>query len=233
MSGFEMTTDTPADSSIFGTPEPRDRPVTESLTGLDGLMVHFESGRGVRTDGCSDWNAVLNLNSDAGEEYSIGAMQFLMLRDGSDSLLEGLGLLDDVDADRFRALLDGSSLDERVLDEIGALTSSRILAVQCLSLHPNAKGLGVESWFIAEVVHHMLPDGIVLAHGMTAAEASKGYWNGPTHNQLRESGLDPLDEFPGFHGQSTTASALSAARSSLWSRIASEVIATPSQALVP
>ncbi|OZD05116.1 hypothetical protein CH275_12155 [Rhodococcus sp. 06-235-1A] len=225
-----MTTDVPPDSSIFGTPEDGDRPVSESLVGLDGLVVHFESGRGVRTDGCSDWNAVLNLNSDAGEEYSIGAMQFLMLRDGSASLLEGLGLLDDVDADRFRALLDGNNLDERVLDEIGALTSNRILAVQCLSLHPNAKELGVESWFIAEVVHHMIPDGIVLAHGMTAAEASKGYWNGPTHDQLLAAGLGPLGGFPGFHGQSATAPALATARCSLWPHIASEVIATPSAA---
>jgi hypothetical protein len=148
-----------------------------------------------------------------------GYVDFLSIRLGEESIPVMLDSLSS-DAENFAGMFDGRFIADSVQDQFEEPFRSVLILLTVFVAEP-LRGHDLGAWMAAEVVSRMASatDTLVLLYPhpageppenvseIDAVEALDRYW--------RKVGLVPIDEHPGFLGQSTAFTALPEARRAL------------------
>ena len=199
--------------------------ITESdseATTLFAPTVRYASTNDSQFDPCMDWRAELWLGQldivDAPDVLG-GYADFLTIRLGEDSIADMLDSLSQ-DAENFAGLFDGKYVADSVQDQFREPFSTVLILMTVLVAEP-LRGHDLGAWLAAEVIARMasVTDTLVLLYphpaGETPEDVSEIQAIDALNRYWRRAGLVPIDEHPGFLGQSTAYTALPDARCEL------------------
>jgi hypothetical protein len=193
-----------------------------NATTLFAPTVRYASTNESQFDPCMDWRAELWLaHLDIVDEPDVlgGYADFLTIRLGEHSIADMLDALSS-DAENFAGLFDGKYVADSVQDQFQEPFNTALILLTVFVAEP-LRGHDLGVWLAAEVIARMasVSDTFVLLYphpaGETPEDVSEIQAIDALNRYWRKAGLVPLDEHPGFLGQSTAYTALPAARCAL------------------
>ncbi len=191
-------------------------------TTLCAPTVRFASTNESPFDPCMDWRAELRLGHvDVVDEPDVlgGYADFLTIRLGEHPIAEMLDSLSQ-DAENFAGLFDGKYVADSVQEQFPEPFNTILILLTVFVAEP-LRGHDLGAWLAAEVIARMasVSDTLVLLYphpaGETPEDVSEIQAIDALNRYWRKAGLVPLDEHPGFLGQSTAYTALPNARDEL------------------
>jgi predicted Zn-dependent protease with MMP-like domain len=209
-------------AATMGGPSQR---ITESDTNAVALFaptVRYVSTNDSQFDPCMDWRAELWLGHlEIVDEPDVlgGYADFLTVRLGEHPIADVLDSLSQ-DAENFAGLFDGSNVAESVQYQFQEPFNTVLILLTVLVAKP-LRGHDLGAWLAAEVIARMASgtDTLVLLYPHPAGEppedVSEIHAIDALNRYWRKAGLVPIDEHPGFLGQSTAYTALPDARCEL------------------
>jgi hypothetical protein len=184
--------------------------------------VRYRSTNDSQFDPCMDWRADLllgRLDVDGHPDVLGGYVDFLTIRLGEESIPVMLDSLAS-DAENFAGMFDGRFIADSVQKQFEEPFLSALILLTVFVAKPLRRhDLG--AWMAAEVISRMASatDTLVLLYPYPAAERPENVSEIEAIDALnlywRKAGLVPIDEHPGFLGQSTAFTALPEARRAL------------------
>jgi GNAT superfamily N-acetyltransferase len=124
------------------------------------------------------------------------------------------------DAENFAGLFDGKYVTDSVHDQFREPFNTALILLTVFVAEP-LRGHDLGAWLAAEVIARMesVSDAFVLLYphpaGETPEDVSEIQAIDALNRYWRKAGLVPIDEHPGFLGQSTAYTSLPAARCAL------------------
>ena len=192
------------------------------MTALFAPTVRYVSTNDSQFDPCMDWRAELWLGHlDIVDEPDVlgGYADFLTIRLGEHPIADLLDSLSQ-DAENFAGLFDGSYVAGSVQDQFHEPFNTVLILLTVFVAKP-LRGHDLGAWLAAEVIARMasVTDTLVLLYphpaGETPEDVSEIQAIDALNRYWRKAGLVPIDEHPGFLGQSTAYTALPDARCEL------------------
>jgi hypothetical protein len=193
-----------------------------TATTLFAPTVRFASTNDSPFDPCMDWRAELQLGDlDIVDEPDVlgGYADFLTIRLGEHCIAEMLDSLSQ-DAENFADLFHGKYVADSVAEQFEEPFNTVLILLTVFVAEP-LRGHDLGAWLAAEVIARMasVSDTLVLLYphpaGETPDDVSEIQAIDALNRHWRKAGLVPIDEHPGFLGQSTAYTALPNARDQL------------------
>jgi hypothetical protein len=208
--------------ATMGGPNERITTPDSTTTTLFAPTVRYASTNDSQFDPCMDWRAELWLGHlDIVDEPDVlgGYADFLTIRLGEHSIADMLDSLSQ-DAENFAGLFDGKYVADSVQEQFQEPFNTVLILLTVLVAEP-LRGHDLGAWLATEVIARMasVSDTLVLLYphpaGETPDDVSEIQAIDALNRYWRKAGLVPIDEHPGFLGQSTAYTALANARGQL------------------
>lgn len=198
--------------------------VSDAVATLFAPRVRFVSTRESQFDAMMSWRAELEMDYlDDGDtpRVLVGYADFLTIRIGEHPIAD---LLDSVsqDAEHFAVLFDDDDVNDEVQEQFSdAMPFNRILIVTMVLVAEPLRGHDLGAWLVSEVIARMAGaiDTLVLLYPYPAVNPTGEVSELRAVNRLgeywRRTGLEHIEAYPEFLGQSTAYTSLPQARQAL------------------
>lgn len=197
---------------------------SDTVATLFAPRVRFVSTCESQFDAMMTWRADLEMAYlDDGDtpRVLVGCADFLTIQIGEHSIAD---LLDSIsqDAEHFAVLFDGDNVNEAVQEQFSdAMPFNRILIVTMVLIAEPLRGQDLGAWLVSEVIARMAGaiDTLVLLYPFPAVHPTGDPNELAAVNRLaeywRRTGMEHIEAYPEFLGQSTAYTSLPEARRAL------------------
>lgn len=204
---------------------PRESPtVSDTVATLFAPRVRFVSIGQSQFDAMLRWRAELEMAYlDDGDTPQVlgGYADFLTIQIGEHSIAD---LLDSIsqDAEHFAVLFEGADVNDAIQEQFSdAMPFNRILIVTMVLVAEPLRGHDLGAWLVSEVIARMAGaiDTLVLLYPYPAVHPTGDSIELAAVNRLaeywRRTGMEHIEAYPEFLGQSTAYTSLPEARRAL------------------